>query len=154
MPTILVVDDDVAFLNDAEQMLTRAGYGVLCATTGAEAVDHLEKRHAEINLAIIDLSLPDTNGFELIGAISRRTNDIRVLATTAVYRDTHLDMAGSLGANAAIRKPPTGKPIPEREWLKVIRQLIGESEQKKQLTAAQRSGSRVTEPTNGTESSR
>jgi CheY-like chemotaxis protein len=127
MSTILVVDDDVSFLNAAEDMLTTAGYRVLRAAGGKDAVDVLEKKHDQINLAIVDLYLPDVNGFELIGAISRRTNDVKVLAITGIYRDTHLEMAGSLGAHAAIRKPPAGKPLPESEWLGTIRRLIGDA---------------------------
>src|ERR1700735_3082619 len=105
MPTILIVDDDPEFLNEAEQMLVTAGYRVWCAADGKQAVDFLEKKHGEIDLAVVDLALPDINGFELIGAISRRATAIRVLATTSIHKDTYLDMAGGLGPHAASRQP-------------------------------------------------
>lgn len=125
MSAILVVDDDPKFLNAVAQMLTAAGYGVICAADGVQTVDLLEKKHHEIDLIILDLALPGINGFEIIGAISRRPNRLKIIATTSVYRDAHFEMAGALGAHAAIRKPPAGKPIPEREWLDTVTRLIG-----------------------------
>jgi CheY-like chemotaxis protein len=136
MPTILVVDDDPNFLDAAEQMLVTAGYRVWCAADGKQAVDFLEKKHSEIDLTIVDLSLPDINGFELIGAISRRANAVRVVATTGIHKDTYLDMAGALGAHAAIRKPLKGTPLPEDEWLGTVHRLIGDAVREKQSAAA------------------
>jgi CheY-like chemotaxis protein len=124
MSTVLVVDDDPKFLNAAEHMLAAAGYRVLRAIDGNEAVAVLEKRHSEIDLVIVDMALPGINGFEIIGAISRRPNRIKIIATTSVYKDA-FQMAGTLGAHAAIRKPPEGKPLPERDWLGTVRRLIG-----------------------------
>jgi len=126
MPTVLAVDDDPKFLNALAEMLTAAGYGVIRAADGVQTVDLLEKKHNEIDLIIVDLALPGINGFEIIGAISRRPNRLKIIATTSVYKDAHFEMAGALGAHAAIRKPPEGKPIPEREWLDTVHRLIGE----------------------------
>jgi CheY-like chemotaxis protein len=125
MSTVLVVDDDPRFLNATERMLVEAGYRVFRAANGKQAADLLEKKHNEIDLTIVDLALPDTNGFELIGAISRRTNPIRVIATSGVFKDNYLEMAGSLGAHASIRKSPEGMPFPESKWLETVRRLIG-----------------------------
>lgn len=126
MSTILIIDDDSKFLFAAEHMLANAGYRVLRASDGKEAAAVLQKAHREIDLAIVDLALPGINGFELIGSISRRPNAMKILATTALYKDVHLEMAGALGAHAVIRKPPAGRPLPEREWLETVRRLIGD----------------------------
>jgi CheY-like chemotaxis protein len=128
MSTVLVVDDDPRFLNAAEHMLAEAGYYVLRATNGKQAVDVLEKKHSEIDLVIVDLALPDINGFELIGAISRRANQIKVIATSSVFKDPYLEMAGTLGAHASIRKSPEGVPLPESQWLETVRRLIGSAD--------------------------
>jgi CheY-like chemotaxis protein len=124
MSTVLVVDDDPGFLQAVKHMLSAAGYDVIEAHTGKEAVNELEQRHGDIAVTIVDLALPDINGFELIGAITRRSSGIKILATTSVYKDTHLEMVGSVGAHAAIRKPPAGKPLPEQQWLATVRRLI------------------------------
>ncbi|MFN7999314.1 MAG: response regulator [Bryobacteraceae bacterium] len=120
-----MVDDDPAFLTVTEEMLTGAGYRVLLAPDGNRAVRLLEQLRNEIDLAIIDLSLPGINGFELIGALSRRPNSIKVIATTGVYNKFQLESATVLGAHAAIRKPAVAKAIPRQEWLDTVQQLIG-----------------------------
>lgn len=141
MSTVLIVDDDPQFLQAAEAMLSGAGYSVLHATDGKQAIDVLEKHRNQIHLAIMDLALPGINGFELIGAMARRPNSIKIIATTAVFKDELLSMAGTLGAHAAIRKPAPGKPLPERDWLRVVARLIGDSNPPRATNArAQRAG--------------
>ena len=140
MANVLVVDDDPAFLNAAEQMLRTAGYNVLRAMDGREAVQVLENRHHDINLVIVDLLLPDINGFEIIGAISRRPNSIKIIATTGVYKELHLEVAGTLGAHAIIRKPPNGRPLPEVEWLGTVQRLIGSDSGEQASNAARVQG--------------
>ena len=125
MPTVLIIDDDSQFLDAASHLLAGAGYRVLRATHGQEAIGLLEKQHAHIDLTVIDLALPGMNGFELIGSISRRPNPIKMIATTSVYKDSQLEVAGALGAHAVIRKPPAGHPLPEREWLATVHRLVG-----------------------------
>jgi CheY-like chemotaxis protein len=135
MSTVLVVDDDPRFLNAAEHMLVEAGYRVFRAANGKQAANLLEKKHSEIDLTIVDLSLPDTNGFELIGAISRRISPIRVIATSGLFKEQFLEMAGSLGAHASIRKSPEGMPFPESEWLETVRRLIGGADSERTTSA-------------------
>jgi CheY-like chemotaxis protein len=152
MPTVLIVDDDPKFLNAAEQMLVTAGYRVWCAADGKQAVDILEKKHGEIDLTIVDLALPDTNGFELIGAITRRASAVRVIATTSIHKDAYLDMAGALGAHAAIRKPPKGALFPEGEWLGTVHRLIGDAVREKSGAAHACGTTYYAEPSHGTKS--
>jgi CheY-like chemotaxis protein len=135
MSTILVIDDDPAFSEQLRHMLAGAGYEVLVAADGLEGVRLLEKQHRAIDLAIVDLSLPGINGFEIIGALSRRPNEIKIIATTGVYKPTHLEVAGTLGAHAVIRKPAEGASLPEKEWMGTIRQLLA--------AATRRSGAAV-----------
>src|ERR1051325_8990344 len=108
MPTILVIDDDASFSEKMQRMLADAGYEVLVAADGVEGGKLLEKQHRAIDIAIVDLSLPGINGFEIIGAISRRPSGIKIIATTGVYKPAHLEVAGTLGAHAVIRKPADG----------------------------------------------
>ena len=126
MRTILVVDDDPAFVAESEKMFSTAGYRVLQAADGVKAVRILEEMHQKIDLAIVDLSLPGMNGFELIGALARRPSPLKIIATSAVYKDAHLESATSLGAHAAIRKPAVVQRLPKAEWLRTVRQLIGD----------------------------
>ena len=126
MSTILVVDDDPVFVAESEKLFSSAGYRVLQASDGLRAVRMLDDLHHKIDLAIIDLALPGINGFELIGAVARRPSGVKIIATSAVYKDAHLESATSLGAHAAIRKPAMTKHMPKREWLGTVRQRIGD----------------------------
>ncbi len=109
----------------AERLLTEAGYRVVQANDGTSAVRLLDLMCDDINLAIVDLALPGINGFELIGALTRRPNSIKVVATTAVFNDLQLETAGVLGAHASIRKPSNVKNLPAKEWLGTIQGLLG-----------------------------
>lgn len=152
MSTVLVIDDDPNFLNQAEHMLVSAGYHVLRAADGLQAAAILQKKSREIDLAIVDLSLPGMNGFEIIGAMARRPSPVKIIATTCVYKDNVLATAGALGAHAAIRKPPAGKPLPEGDWLRTVSRLLGGGEREKRggSTRAQCAGGNL-EPSDGTE---
>jgi CheY-like chemotaxis protein len=125
MSTVLLIDDDVDFLDALHEMLAAPGYAILRATDGLSAIRLLEEHRELIDLAIVDLALPGMNGFEVIGAVSRRPNTVKVIATTGLYRDSHLEVAGALGAHAVIRKPAPGSPLPKREWLGTVEKLIG-----------------------------
>jgi CheY-like chemotaxis protein len=155
MPTILVIDDDPKFLAEAAELIAGAGYDVLRAADAVEAVEVLEKSHGGIDLVIVDLSLPGTNGFEMIGALSRRPNPIKIIATTAVYQDQFLEMTRALGAHAAVRKPPEGKPLSEKEWVDTIRRLIGGAAPRERFQAVGAGGlDNDSEPNNGRKTNR
>jgi hypothetical protein len=43
---------------------------------------------------------------------------------TGVFKPPYLDVAREMGAHAALRKPLSGAPIPEVEWLETIRHVL------------------------------
>ena len=126
MRTILVIDDDPAFLGETQNLLGGAGYRVLQAADGIRAARLFEELRGAIDLAIIDLALPGLNGYELIGALSRRPNSVKIIATSGVFKDSQLECATAVGAHAVIRKPPNLKALPRQQWLNTVQQLIGE----------------------------
>ena len=64
---ILIVEDDAALARVIVDNLTFAGFQVSSARDGDEAVDHL--RTLQPDLVLLDLMLPDRNGFELCGVL-------------------------------------------------------------------------------------
>jgi DNA-binding response OmpR family regulator len=126
MPSrILVVDDDPQFLHALSALLNDAGYECLHAMDGASAVRTLESHHREIDLLIVDLALPKLSGFEVIGAITRRkTTAIRIIATSAMFREPYMEIAKHIGADETMRKPDQGQPIPAAEWLEMVHRLL------------------------------
>ena len=67
MSVILVVDDDAATREALASGLKKLGHEIHLADTGATALDEV-RQHA-VDLAIIDLKLPDMEGTELFGAL-------------------------------------------------------------------------------------
>ncbi len=67
MGTILIVDDDAPTREAIQAGLKRLGHNLILAATGGEALEQV-RRHP-VDLAIIDLKLPDMEGTELFGAL-------------------------------------------------------------------------------------
>jgi len=123
MPTtVLIVDDDEDFREDLKRVLNSSGFAVRIATDGRNAMDILNREHNTIDVAVIDLNLPEVSGFEVIGAISRRKTAMGILATTGIYKETFLEVAQHLGANIAIRKPDPGADL--SPWVSAIRSIL------------------------------
>jgi DNA-binding response OmpR family regulator len=123
MPTtVLIVDDDEDFREDLKRVLNSSGFAVRIATDGRNAMDILNREHNTIDVAVIDLNLPEVSGFEVIGAISRRKTAMGILATTGIYKETFLEVAQHLGANIAIRKPEPGADL--SPWVSAIRSIL------------------------------
>jgi CheY-like chemotaxis protein len=79
--TVLVVDDDVAFRRVATELLTGRGFVVVAqAGDGAHAL--AECARAQPAAALVDVHLPDTDGFALAHALSRCGSRPRVLLTS------------------------------------------------------------------------
>ena len=78
MQTVLVVEDERDIRELLRRYLTRAGFSVIAASTGAEALLELEEGRPD--LVLLDLGLPDIDGREVLG---RATPDIPVIVLTA-----------------------------------------------------------------------
>jgi CheY-like chemotaxis protein len=110
MALILVIDDDLAVRNTVHALLQRRGIAVLVADNGVDGIRHLES--FAIDLAIVDIFMPDMDGLEVIRAFSRHTPPVPIIAMSgALPGDRYaappdfLDMAGRLGAARCLRKP-------------------------------------------------
>lgn len=99
---ILVVDDEPSIVNVLAYNLKRAGYQVLVARDGNEAL--AQARQARPDLVILDLMLPGLDGLEVC-RILRRERDVPVIMLTA--RDAEIDrvVGLELGADDYVVKP-------------------------------------------------
>ena len=77
---ILVVDDDSDILQLVSIHLSRVGYKVVQATNGVQALSLLE--HQDVDLAIVDVMMPEMNGFELTQILTKELQ-IPVILLTA-----------------------------------------------------------------------
>lgn len=100
--TILLVEDEESIAALVRTYLERDGFRVVWAARGVEALLELER--ADVRLAILDLQLPDTDGFDLCRAI-RDSSRLPIVIMTA--RDEEVDriMGLELGADDYVTKP-------------------------------------------------
>jgi two-component system KDP operon response regulator KdpE len=99
--TVLVVDDEAAIRRLLHAGITRAGYRVVEAATGREALSalHIDKP----DVALLDLGLPDRDGLELINLI--KSAGTAVLVVSARDATEQKVAALDLGADDYVTKP-------------------------------------------------
>ncbi|MBW1810158.1 MAG: response regulator [Deltaproteobacteria bacterium] len=102
-PTILVVDDDLAFLELMKVWLTRLGYNPLVSPAAEQALDL--SRQNQPDLMIVDLIMPSFSGFQLMSAMSELHPSTPIIGITGVAeRDSAIE-AFRVGATAFLHKP-------------------------------------------------
>lgn len=99
---ILIVEDEKEIADLLEVYLTNDGYNVHKAYNSADALHCIEATH--LDLAILDIMLPDSNGFDLCKKI-RETLYFPVIMLTAKSGDGDKIMGLTIGADDYITKP-------------------------------------------------
>jgi two-component system KDP operon response regulator KdpE len=99
---ILVVDDEPQIQRFLRPSLTAAGYEIIEAGTGAEALKAVAT-HAP-DLIILDLGLPDMDGKEVIASL-RGWSDVPIVILSARDRESEKIAALDLGADDYVEKP-------------------------------------------------
>lgn len=102
MPRILIVEDDADIVENLSILLQDEGYFVCCASSMERALNTL---HAEnIDLVLLDITLPDGNGYSVCTAVKRQTN-APVIFLTAMADESSIVTGFQLGADDYITKP-------------------------------------------------
>lgn len=105
-PVVLVVDDDVQFVNYLSKLLEYEGYRVCQAFNGDEGITGYIQHQP--HLIITDIVMPDKEGLELITMVREQDLKIPIIAVSGGnhgFGDDYLRMAKKLGANATFPKP-------------------------------------------------
>ena len=104
MKKVLILEDEVSIRSFVVINLRRAGYEAIEAGTGAEALEQL-KKHPDVGVAILDIMLPDIDGFEVCRIIRATDKQIGIIMLTA--RSQEMDKVTGLmtGADDYITKP-------------------------------------------------
>ena len=108
---ILIVEDEVKILEVLEAYLKKAGYGVITALNGNEALDKYEQYNPK--LIILDLMLPDISGEKICETI-RRESDVPIIMLTAKVEEESILNGFSLGIDDYITKPFSPKQVVAR----------------------------------------
>ncbi|MBI2859228.1 MAG: response regulator transcription factor [Chloroflexi bacterium] len=105
---ILVVDDEPAVVELLKDLLEEAGYQVVSASDGAEGFRQFFNHRPD--LAIVDVMMPGTDGFELCQRI-REVSQIPVIILSARGQETYKVRGLNLGADDYLVKPVGGKEL-------------------------------------------
>ena len=123
--TILVVDDEVAVCSLARLMLTRHGYSVIDAGSGAEALHLFEVwPDLEVDLALIDIVMPIMSGVKLADKLRAVRPNLPVLYTSAYPEDEMLRPIAIRGL------PYLPKPFTSVRLVAKIRELLDARQEK------------------------
>jgi len=110
---VLIVDDEVAVVEELAHGLRLRGYRVLTATTGIEAWNLLTTR-ADIGVAVCDIRMPGMDGHALTQAIATRNRgghrtQVIIISGHGTSHDEAI--AGAAGAVAFLNKPFLGSEL-------------------------------------------
>lgn len=100
---VLVVDDDIAMLDLVAELLKNQGYEVFVTSNPNEAIEYL--RTGTIDLALIDIIMPEKTGFDIYEEINRFNNRVPVLFMTALNNTDMRMEALKKGAEIYLKKP-------------------------------------------------
>lgn len=120
MFNILVVDDHEHIRRLYEYTLEKNGYKPFTAADGKDALDVLEKQH--IDLVILDLMMPNLDGYGCLKALREGGNDVPVLVITAKGESEDVRKSFLLGTDDFMVKP-----VDEVEMLLRIKALLRRS---------------------------
>ncbi|HEX4929095.1 MAG TPA: ATP-binding protein [Gaiellaceae bacterium] len=104
--TILLIEDDDAVRAIADRVLTQAGYTVIEARYGSEALD-LAAEHRDIDLVLSDVVMPGLSGPEVVLRLRAARPEIVPLFMSGYAPES----AGPLGGAELVRKPFTGPDL-------------------------------------------
>ena len=116
---ILVIDDEPAVREAAQDILLLAGHTVLSAATGAEGLALFQAQQETISLVLVDMKMPGMNGLEVMAEIWRLAPQTLVILSTG-YSEHMLD-------EAALSRQPAGflhKPYDGRTLVSAVERVL------------------------------
>jgi len=108
--TILIAEDEPNNYYYIEEVLKKTKAKLIIATNGKEAV-RLFKKHQNIDLIIMDIKMPEMDGFEATKQIKALNKDIPIISQSAYAMPVEIEKGYLLGINDYITKPVNPKKL-------------------------------------------
>ena len=118
-PTVMVVDDSITIRRVTERLLERAGFRVVLAKDGLDAMTQLQ---TELPAAmLLDIEMPRADGFEVATFVRNndRLRDVPIIIITSRSGEKHRERARQLGVNRYVIKP-----YQEEQLLSEVRDVL------------------------------
>jgi PAS domain S-box-containing protein len=119
--TILLVDDEDMVRDLGSEILERFGYKVMLAENGVEAALIYEQKLSEINLVILDLSMPRKSGRETLKDLLRLNPQVKVIVSSGYDKSGPVQQLLEIGAKGFVQKP-----YKMAEMLNTVRKVLEE----------------------------
>ncbi|MDC0835668.1 response regulator [Geitlerinema sp. CS-897] len=119
--TLLIVDDSINLRHTLTSTLVKAGYQVIQARDGQEAIEQLQQ-HPDVRLVVCDVEMPRMNGFEFLSYCRQDSNlsKVPIVMLTSHSSPKYRQIASELGATAYLTKP-----FSESEMLSSLKEIVG-----------------------------
>ncbi|HEX6048588.1 MAG TPA: response regulator [Gemmatimonadaceae bacterium] len=117
--TILLVDDEETVRRFGSRVLTKHGFTVLSAETGAEALAAAGRHGSAIHLLLTDVMMPGMNGCDLAERMIALQPSLRVLFISGYAEDSLADHLRRVGQAAFL-----GKPFKPKALVTKVRELL------------------------------
>ena len=113
----MVVDDSVTVRRVTQRLLQRAGYRVVLAADGLQALEKLQEERPSVVLS--DIEMPRMDGFDLVRNIraDAQLKGMPIIMITSRIAEKHRIYAQELGVDHYL-----GKPYPEDELMRLVKQ--------------------------------
>ncbi len=108
---ILLVDDESTILTITQQTLELAGYSVLTAEDGAQAISLYALHREKISVVLTDMVMPVMDGAKLIGALRRIDPQVRIIAMSGVDVPDRKARDAAAGIRHFLAKPYTSETL-------------------------------------------
>ena len=126
MSKILVIDDDGSIRETLDLYLTEEGYDVYTAPTGTEGLNTFTQKSPDV--VILDIRLPDVNGFTILEELREEDENVKVIMITA-----HHDMESTIRAMKDGAFDYIHKPVDVNELDIAIKKAINALEMEKKI---------------------
>jgi CheY-like chemotaxis protein len=118
--TILVVDDEETLRLAIATMLRKNGFAVIEAADGEESIELLRAHGTQVELILLDVTLPGLSGPELLARLRSIQPNVTVIITTAYSKECATEMMRGQPNCLFLRKP-----YPFKELMSLLRTAFG-----------------------------
>ncbi len=109
--TVLVVDDEPQVLDVMKQILHNAGYTVVTACDGNDAMGVFEERVEELCAVVLDMTMPGLSGKEAYKQMRRITGAIPIVLASGYSEEEVIERIGGVSAPLFLQKPFQSKEL-------------------------------------------
>lgn len=125
---ILIIDDEIELTNIIAEVLSFSGYQTLVCNNGLDGVEMFKKSHAHLTAVLLDLTMPDLAGTEVMTRLRRVNPNIPIIIMTGFSQSEISRRLKELEEPAAYLL----KPVPLDKLLSTVEQVSSQAKQKNQ----------------------